>query len=107
MQNTKGKWVLTTTDVAVKPEDVFYVDPDFTKVISQGSLKFKTLPDKYVAGCYKVNTAVLNVRIGPDTYYKKTGVLTKGKTVKITKIKGNWGSYADSKWICLDYCRFM
>ena len=107
MQNTKGKWVLTTTDVTVKPEDVFYIDPDFTKVVSSGPIKFRILPDKYKVGYYKVDTAVLNVRSGPATYYKKTGILTKGKTVKITKTKGNWGAYADSKWICLDYCRFM
>ena len=107
MQNSKGKWVLTTTKTASKPEDIFYIDPDFTKVVSSGSLKFKTLPDKYSAGYYKVDTAVLNVRVGPDTNYKKTGILTKGKTVKITKTKGNWGCYSGSKWICLDYCRFM
>ena len=89
MQNSKGKWVLTTTDVSSKPENVFYIDPDFTKVISQGSIKFKTLPDKYKTGYYKVDTAVLNVRTGPDTYYKKAGILTKGKTVKIMHITMN------------------
>lgn len=107
MQNTKGKWVLTTTVTASKPEDIFYIDPDFTKVISQGVIKFRTLPDKYKTGYYKVDTAVLNVRYGPDTYYKKRGVLTKGQSVRITKIKGNWGTFGESKWICLDYCKFM
>ena len=107
MQNTKGKWVLTTVNSAVKPEAVFYIDPDFTRVISQGSIKFKKLPDKYTTGYYKVDTAVLNIRSGAGTHYKKKGVLVKGKTVKITKVQGNWGRYADNKWICLDYCRFM
>ncbi len=107
VQNSKGKWVLTTTNTASKPENIFYLDPDFTKVISQGSIKFKTLPDKYTAGCYKVDTAVLNVRSGAGTNYKKRGILVKGKAVKITKVKGNWGQYAEDKWICLDYCRFM
>ena len=106
MQNSKGKWVLTTTAVSSKPEDIFYIDPDFTKVISMGSLKFKQLPEKLSAGYYKVDTAVLNVRCGPGTEYKKKGVLYKGKRLKITSVKGNWGKYGDG-WICLDYCRFM
>lgn len=106
MQNSKGKWVLTTTAVSSKPEDIFYIDPDFTEVISMGSLKFKKLPEKLSAGYYKVDTAVLNVRCGPGMEYKKKGVLYKGKRVKITSVKGNWGKYGDG-WICLDYCRFM
>lgn len=107
MQNTKGKWVLTTSDSAAKPEDIFYIDPNFTKVISQGSVKFKKLPDKYKIGYYKVDTAVLNIRSGPAVNYKKLGILSKGRKVKIITTKGNWGCFGDEKWICLDYCRFM
>lgn len=107
MQNSKGKWVLTTTDKASKPEDIFYIDPDFTKVISSGSLKFRQLPCKFTAGYYKIDTAVLNVRCGPGTQYRKKGVLCKGKTVKITATKDNWGRFSDDSWICLDYCVFM
>lgn len=107
MQNSKGKWVLTTSDTASKPEDIFYIDPDFTKVISAGGIKFKQLCEKFTAGYYKVDTAVLNVRTGPGTEYKKKGVLYKGKAVKVTAIKGNWGKYSADRWICLDYCVFM
>ena len=107
IRNSKGKWVLTTSNAAAKPEDVFYIDTDFTKVISKGSINFRKLPDKYTSGYYKVDTAVLNVRSGAGTYYKKKGVLVKGRKVKITKVKGNWGQYAENRWVCLDYCRFM
>ena len=107
MQNSKGKWVLTTTDKAAKPEDIFYIDPDFTKVISSGSLKFRQRPCKFTAGYYTIDTAVLNVRCGPGTQYRKKGVLCKGKTVKITATKDNWGRFSDDSWICLDYCVFM
>lgn len=107
MQNSKGKWVLTTSDTASKPEDIFYIDPDFTKVISAGGIKFKQLCEKFTAGYYKVDTAVLNVRTGPGTEYKKKGVLYKGKAVKVTAVKGNWGKYSADRWICLDYCVFM
>lgn len=45
MKNTKGKWVLTTTGGAKKPETMFYIDPEFTTTIvkTQG-IKFKSLP---------------------------------------------------------------
>ncbi|MBQ7296367.1 MAG: SH3 domain-containing protein [Clostridia bacterium] len=104
VKNTKGKWVLTTSNGAFRPQQLFYIDPDFTKVISSASLKFKPLPESYTAGYYKVNTAVLNVRSGAGTGYKKTGTLLKGKKLSITQIKGNWGSFAKNKWVCLDYC---
>ena len=107
MQNSKGKWVLTTTVATSKPEDVFYIDPDFTKILSAGGIKFKQLPDKFTAGYYKVDTALLNVRLGPGVQYKKNGALCKGKTVKIVKTQSNWGRLADGRWICLDYCRYM
>ncbi len=104
VKNTKGKWVLTTTKGAFKPESLFYIDPDFTKVLSSASLKFKTLPESYTAGYYKVNTAALNVRSGPGTHYKKAGLLFKGKKLSITQVKGNWGCFENNKWVCLDYC---
>ena len=107
MLNSKNKWVLATSAVTAKPEDIFYIDPDFTRVISSGSLKFKTLPEKYKTGYYKVNTAVLNVRYGPGTAYKKLGILTKGKSMRISETKNNWGSFGKDKWVCLDYCKYM
>ena len=107
MQNSKGKWVLTTSGTSSKPEDIFYIDPDFTKILSSGGISFKELPGEFEAGYYKINTAVLNVRLGPGTQYKKNGALYKGKTVKIVKTQSNWGRLADGRWICLDYCRYM
>ena len=107
MLNSKNKWVLATSAVTAKPEDIFYIDPNFTRVISSASIKFKILPHKYKAGYYKVDTAVLNVRYGPGTAYKKRGVLVKNSKVRITKTKNNWGTFGDDKWICLDYCKYM
>lgn len=43
-QNSKGKWVLTTTNGAKKPEKMFYVDGNFTKIKSAKLLSFKMLP---------------------------------------------------------------
>jgi hypothetical protein len=103
--NTKGKWVLTTTEGAFKPEKLFYVDPAFTRVISEGGLIFKDLPAIYTTGYYKVNTAVLNVRKGAGTNFQKAGNLIKGKKIKVLEVDGIWGRYGKNKWISLEYCK--
>ena len=103
--NSKGKWVLTTTAGACKPEKLFYIDPSFTKVRSKGSLAFKELPPIYTSGCYKVNTAVLNVRKGAGINFPKVGTLIKGVKIKILEVDGIWGRYEKNKWVSLEYCR--
>ncbi len=130
-QNSKGKWVLTTTSGTVKPENAFYIDPKFTTVKDAKGLKFKQLPKKtstkpkYTVGDYKVTGAnVLNVRTGPSKKYTKKAYvqLTKSARDKIKKltgdrisgyvrnltftvleVKGSWGK-TPSGWVCLDYC---
>ena len=44
VQNSRGKYVLTTTGGTFKPEKLFYIDRNLTKVISSGGLVFKSLP---------------------------------------------------------------
>lgn len=129
-QNSKGKWVLTTTGGTYKPEKLFYIDPNFTKVISKGGINFKTLPKSiskagYTIGKYKVtDTEVLYVRKGAGTIYKKlefkdlkrtaqTKIIAligreadgyvRNLTFTVKEVKGNWGKTA-SGWVCLDYC---
>lgn len=43
-QNSNGKWVLTTTNGAVKPEKAFWLDKTVTSVIKDGGLSFKEVP---------------------------------------------------------------
>ena len=127
-KNSKGKWVLTTMCGTFKPEELFYIDPDFTKVLSKGSLNFKTLPEEkeYKPGKYKVTgTNVLRIRPTPgtDKPYKKFSELSasaqkkikalnggkpadgyvRGLEFTVTKVKDNWG-YNNSGYMCLDYC---
>lgn len=45
VQNSKGKWVLTTVNGSQKPETMFYVDPKFTTIKNARSLVFKKLPE--------------------------------------------------------------
>lgn len=103
-KNSKGKYVLTCTGGAFKPEKLFYIDDNFTKIISAGGIAFKKLPAEFSAGCYKANTAVLNIRKGAGTNFAKNGALELGDKVEILEISGNWGRFAVQKWICLDYC---
>jgi hypothetical protein len=103
MQNSKGKYVLTTTDKAYKPEQLFFVDKSFTKVVQTKGLTFKELPKDepkketsatkktYTTGNYMVNKAeVLIVRKGAGTKYaeKTYKQLTKDARAKILKIAG-------------------
>ena len=104
-KNSKGKWVLNSSNGAYKPEALFFVDPEFTKIINSKGLSFKKLPkeeqidttnnSKYTAGNYKVTKAVLlHVRTGPGTKYskKKYAQLTSSAQTKIkalAKYKAN------------------
>ena len=128
-RSSTGKYVLTTTKGACKPEKLFYIDPDFTRVISKGGINFKTLPKSisksgYTIGKYKVTEDVLNVRKGASTIYaslkfedlkptaqakilalvgKEVDGYVKNLTFTVKQVKKNWGKTA-SGWVCLDYC---
>lgn len=45
VQNTKGKWVLDTVSGAITPEQAFYIDKSFTKILNTANLSFKNLPE--------------------------------------------------------------
>ncbi len=102
--NSKSKWVLSTANGAFKPEELFYLDRSFTKVIDSKGLVFKSLPKAetpetkpaktkktYTAGNYKVTKArVLNVRKGPGTKYPylKFDELTKDAQSQVRSLLG-------------------
>ena len=104
-KNSKGKYVLDCTGGACKPEKLFYIDPDFTKVISKCGINLKNLPENYSIGTYKVDTAVLNVRSGAGTNFSKVGALVKGKRIRVLETDGIWGRIAAKKWVCLEFCK--
>ena len=104
-KNSKGKYVLDCTGGACKPEKLFYIDPDFTKVISKCGINLKNLPENYSIGTYKVDTAVLNVRSGAGTNFSKVGALVKGKRIRVLETDGIWGRMAAKKWVCLEFCK--
>ena len=133
-QNTKGKWVLSSSNGTIKPEDAFYIDPKFTKIVQTKGINFKTLPKNatgvvYTAGDYKVavvnRKGVLYIRKGAGTAYaakkfaeltpdaqkkilkaagKKVNGYVKGMEFTVLQVKGMWGK-TPSGWICLKYCK--
>lgn len=103
-KNSNGKWVLTTTGGAFKPEKLFFLDKDFTTVLENKGLNFKELNCTYSAGYYKVSTAALNVRTDPGTSYSKKGIVYLGEKINITKVSGSWGRLQNGNWVCLEYC---
>lgn len=108
VKNTNGKWVLITTGSTYKPEDIFYIDYGFTKVLSMGGIKFKALPKAsasttqnttaassskkgYSIGNYKVSKAdLLRVRTGAGTVYpyKTFAKLSESAKSKVLKLTG-------------------
>lgn len=102
--NSKSKWVLSTANGAFKPEELFYLDRSFTKVIDSKGLVFKSLPKAetpetkpaktkktYPTGNYKVTKArVLNVRKGAGTKYPylKFDELTKDAQSQVRSLLG-------------------
>lgn len=125
-KNSKGKYCLTCTGGAEKPEKLFYIDPKFTKILNTKGLKFKELK-VYKKGRYQITkSSTLNVRSGPGTNYSivpyekytkgtkeqlsklkgssfKKNYFVKNMSFNILEIKGNWGR-CTSGWVCLDYC---
>jgi hypothetical protein len=101
-KNSNGKYVLSTTKGAYKPEKLFYIDTAFTTVISKGGIAFKTLPKTpattetskagYTVGNYQVvtGTSILKVRSGAGTTYaaKKFNKLTSSAQAKILQLTG-------------------
>ena len=108
-QNSRCKYVLTTTGGTLKPEDAFFVDPQFTKVVNKAGIAFKQLPaaSKTKAVTYKT-TDVLNIRAGAGTTYAVVGQYGKGTKINVTKTMTagglTWGRTADG-WVCLKYAK--
>ena len=108
-KNSKGKYVLTTTGGALKPEDAFIVDLAFTKIVNSAGISFRRLPaaSSTPAATYKT-TAALKIRAGAGTTYAVVGQYAKGTKINVTKTMTAggqaWGRTADG-WVCLKYAK--
>ena len=95
-RNTKGKYVLTTTSGAYKPEQLFYVDKSFTKIANSRGLPFKDMPKEEAK---KPTTTKTEKK---DNFFPSRGYFKKGdshKNVgKIAKfLYDNYPAYTSEK----------
>ena len=109
-KNSKGSWVITTTNGTAKPETLFFVYPEFTTVKNAKGLKFKEVPKvegidvKVITGTVKTkNTAAaLALRSEPST---QTGTrffyIPKGK--KVSVVAENVAVANGHIWDCVIY----
>ncbi len=84
-KNTTGAWVISGN--TKKPEEVFFVDRNFTTILSSGGLAFKTLEVKKVGTKSLRNTTTnqlevlvnnLNARVEPSTSASSLGYIMPG-----------------------------
>lgn len=96
-KNSKGSWVITTTNGTAKPETLFFVDPEFTTIKNARELKFKELPKEekkkvikfgVVSGEVKtkVTTDALALRSKAQTQNgKRFFYIPRGTTVQVVQ----------------------
>lgn len=89
----------------------WYTDKKFKKKVTKLSMtKNRTVYAKWAkltGGTYRVSTpGGLYIRATPSTSASIRGGLANGETVRIVKIKGDWGRLADGRgWIKLSYAK--
>lgn len=126
--SSTGKWVLSVENKTEKPENLFYLDRSFTKVIKNNSLIFKVLSDsskKAEERKYVVTASLLYVRRGPGTNYdivrysdmtpsaqkqilslsgKKRDGYVSGVEFTAERTENGWAK-TPSGWVSLNYCK--
>lgn len=98
VQNSNGKWVITTAGGAMKPENAFFVDEKVTtRVIKKGSISFKKKPtSKYTVYTVAKGDSLWTIaknKLGNGNRYPeivklnglKTNVITVGQKLKLPK----------------------
>lgn len=96
-KNTKGKWVLTTTNGTFKPEELFYIDKSFTTIKNTKGISFKELPNTIDNEAPQpttpvLKTPVLKFKVGAimqfagGKHYTSANAIS-GSAVKASKVK--------------------
>lgn len=84
LKNSNGKWVLNTTNGTFKPEQLFFIDKSFTKVLQTKGLIFKDLSS--VNNYFKKYTGTSSSIV--DGLYAIGATTTFAYRVKIAKANG-------------------
>lgn len=100
-QNSKGSWVLVTSGGPLKPEQAYYIDKSFTKVVNAYGIKFKTMPTPPAKKLYKTTLDALNMRSGVGTASKTLLTIPNDKKVEV--LKAGAGDANGYKWDKVKY----
>lgn len=110
-KNSLGSWVITTTHGTDKPENLFYIDPNFTTIHNTKGLKFKELPKeedtkvikwKVVSGEVEYKTTTENVNLRSKAQTKSGKVFfTIPKGTKVKLIQEKLCEADGYKWDCV------
>ncbi len=104
IKNSNGIWVIDTTKGAIKPEDAFFIDNNFTIVKGSNGLNFINLYSEEIKDEYYYTTAdSLNIRIGPGTNFNTVNTLPKNTKLKISQFVGNWAKINNKEYISANY----
>ena len=94
VQNSNGSWVNQTTGGQIKPENAFWIDDSFTKVINARGLAFKHLPSEEAQEKPK-ETKLYTLTISPLSKYnvdRLVKMLAENKFYgKVTEVQNNAG----------------
>ncbi len=99
IKNSDGIWVIRTTEGAVKPQNAFFIDPDFTTVKNTGGIKFTYLQTKPEEFSVMYVTKSLNVRYGPGTNYQAINSLPAGTKVNVYATSDSWSRISEKEWV--------
>ena len=102
VKNNEGIWIINTTGGGIRPEETFFIDKMFTRVMNSKNIKFTFLEEKYDEYFY-VTAASLNVRFGPGMNYKIRNTLPCNTKVKVFETKGSWSRISDNEWVSSNY----
>ncbi len=100
VKNSLGAWVINTSDKAVKPEDAFYINPDFTTIKNDGGLNFKKINLNNIG---YVACSNLNIRNGGSLNSKIINTIPKRTQVGILKEKNGWLQIGINQWVFKEY----
>lgn len=69
--NNAGAWVNHTTGRQLKPEEAFFINPAFTRIIDAAGLEFVDLPQAPVQMIYRVQIGAFSEKKNADAYAAK------------------------------------
>ncbi len=98
-ENNHGAWVIKTTEGAVKPEEAFFVDSNFTIIKGTKNIPFIKLDKEQIGAKSYYVTESLNVRLGPGTSYQAINSLPAGTMVNVAEEKGTWSRISATEWV--------